>query len=984
MADTRGVFRLDRVRTRSVKGTWVSPDQGFASNITAPPNVGYYAGGQNPSQSPAIVSTVDKTNFDTDTTAFSPSSNLAVNHQTHGSFSSVSAGYFGGGGNPSSPGSSSQVQKLSYFSETTSIAPGSNLTQSRGYPTGCSNTQNGYFIGGYIFPTAYTTAEKLSFSTDTPYSLPSAVFTTQRYGGASAGNQSVAYFAGGLGPSGNAYDSLIDKLTYSTDTTARLPDDLTRRRVYPAGVGNADAGFFAGGVSYIGAVPGPTATVSDIDKLTYSNETVAANPSNLSVARNGIGSAGNTTSGYFGGGNPGPVATMDKITLSTGSVSAVPGAALSLPRYILAGASPRSNAFPTTGFLGNTQNLKGQPTFNFGYFMGGEPGPGPHSYAQKLDYSTETVGHVNPANLSIARSQGGQTQNKTHGFMGGGFNPPLYYNRMDKTTFASDTTVAVPGGALTAGRAYVTAAGNQNFGYFAGGSQPSVGGVYTGYDKMTYASDTTAQLPGAFMTSPKGNAGSAAGNQSRGYHGGGNPGPNSIIDKLTYNTETSSRVTTADLSISTYNRGATGNADKGYWAGGVPNVSTVEVLDYSTETRAVLPSSPLTQPRYSIGATGNSENGYFGGGTNGTPEYSLVDKINYSNNTMVRVPQADLLENAWGQGGFSSMANGLPQPRPETPTLNTSIPTGTVPNTAYFAGGNTPGGTGLNTIDKFDFTTETRLPFTNTLSIARGSSATGTSDTAGYVCTGYSYPPYVDYSRVDKITYATDNVAPVPSANIQINRQSASGASNSTATYIAGGNTPGGANNDTVEKLTFSDDTTVALPGAVLSADRPNTRSTASLDALYVIAGGPGPSPKSSVDKMKFSTETTFEVPSSALNGTRYSLLTAGNTTSGYTAGGLRYTGSYVPLSDINKITYSTDTAQLIGASLSRTVYNGGSTGNATRAYFAGGVSTVSTVDKLDYVTETTSLITPLSGARYAPAGVSGRVNGASYTSNVL
>jgi len=139
------------------------------------------------------------------------------------------------------------------------------------------------------------------------------------------------------------------------------------------------------------------------------------------------------------------------------------------------------------------------------------------------------------------------------------------------------------------------------------------------------------------------------------------------------------------------------------------------------------------------------------------------------------------------------------------------------------------------------------------------------------------------------------------------------------------------------------------------------------------------------MDKLIFSTDTTSVTPSAALNGTRYAGSMAGNAAQGYYGGGLRYTGSYVGLSDINKINYSTDTTQLIGASLSRSSWNIGATGNATKAYFAGGVpGPLSTVDKLDYVTETTTLVEPLSGTRYSIIGVSGRVNAGAYTSNIL
>ena len=52
--------------------------------------------------------------------------------------------------------------------------------------------------------------------------------------------------------------------------------------------------------------------------------------------------------GYFGGGTPGPVSTMDKVTYSSDTTAAVPGAALSVARYGLAASSARANALPTT------------------------------------------------------------------------------------------------------------------------------------------------------------------------------------------------------------------------------------------------------------------------------------------------------------------------------------------------------------------------------------------------------------------------------------------------------------------------------------------------------------------------------------------------------------------------------------------------------------------------------------------------------------
>jgi hypothetical protein len=45
-----------------------------------------------------------------------------------------------------------------------------------------------------------------------------------------------------------------------------------------------------------------------MDKVTYSSDTTAAVPgANLSVARYGLAATGNSTAGYFGGGGPGKI-----------------------------------------------------------------------------------------------------------------------------------------------------------------------------------------------------------------------------------------------------------------------------------------------------------------------------------------------------------------------------------------------------------------------------------------------------------------------------------------------------------------------------------------------------------------------------------------------------------------------------------------------------------------------------------------------------
>ena len=106
-----------------------------------------------------------------------------------------------------------------------------------------------------------------------------------------------------------------------------------------AATGNSTNGYFGGGT------PGSKSTM---DKVTYSTDTTAAVPgANLTLARNGLGATGNSTSGYFGGGRTSPVlSTMDKVTYSTDTTADVPGAYLTVERRYVTASSARANGLP--------------------------------------------------------------------------------------------------------------------------------------------------------------------------------------------------------------------------------------------------------------------------------------------------------------------------------------------------------------------------------------------------------------------------------------------------------------------------------------------------------------------------------------------------------------------------------------------------------------------------------------------------------------
>ena len=121
----------------------------------------------------------------------------------------------------------------------------------------------------------------------------------------------------------------------------------------------------------------------------------------------------------------------------------------------------------------------------------------------------------------IRFSDGVQEEPKT-GYFGGGESPVK--STVDKTTYSSDTTAAVPGANLSLDRRFPVATGNSTHGYFGGGDQFT----YTEQmDKVTYASDTTAAVPGANLTVARSNL-AASSNSANGL-----PDPNTIPETFT-------------------------------------------------------------------------------------------------------------------------------------------------------------------------------------------------------------------------------------------------------------------------------------------------------------------------------------------------------------------------------------------------------------------------------------------------------------------
>ena len=113
---------------------------------------------------------------------------------------SATYGYFGG---------STPVDRIDFSNDTVS-APGNNLTEARDYLGVVSNSNYGYFGGGFApsAPGRVCTIDRLDFSNET-LSSPGNNLSKERQGVVATQSNSYGYFAGGLAP---PYVCTIDRL----------------------------------------------------------------------------------------------------------------------------------------------------------------------------------------------------------------------------------------------------------------------------------------------------------------------------------------------------------------------------------------------------------------------------------------------------------------------------------------------------------------------------------------------------------------------------------------------------------------------------------------------------------------------------------------------------------------------------------------------------------------------------------------------------
>jgi hypothetical protein len=239
-----------------------------------------------------------------------------------------------------------------------------------------------------------------------------------------------------------------------------------------------------------------------------------------------------------------------------------------------------------------------------GFFSGGQTtGPTNSLVADRTTYATETTAAVPGGNLSVARWLLSAAGNATKGFFSGG--TAAVTNIADRTTYATEVTAAVSGANLSLARYGLAAAGNATKGFFSGGATPTVSAVA---DRTTYATEVTAAVSGANLSVAREGPG-AAGNATKGFFSGGDTGTvSAVADRTTYATEVTAAVSGANLSVARFDVAPAGTTTKGFFCGGdLGGASMSAVADrttYATEVTAAVSGANLSVARRAAAAAG--------------------------------------------------------------------------------------------------------------------------------------------------------------------------------------------------------------------------------------------------------------------------------------------------------------------------------------------------------------------------------------------
>ncbi len=733
-----------------------------------------------------------------------------------------------------------------------------------------STANTGYFLTGGPSGQDKSMVDKIAYSTNTTARVPSANMATGRNYIVGGGSKTIGYCTGGF--NGSTTFSLIEKITYATDTSATVSSPAGVPRQQHGVVGNSEKLYMVAGYQ------GPSGATSNITSFPFATETTSPSPS-YPASQLGISGSGNQTVGYLGAGAPG------------GSASQV---------VKLEYSNDNNGLVPSSGYFTQTRKLALSAASSTGaYFAGGNPGP--YSLVDKLTFATDNTARIPGANLAVASAYRGGTRSEVSAYWG---SPAL---TCDIMPFETDTCSTLPGGAnlsSSRGNAVGAVSSKENSNptsleqerWFDGASPPpNTGYSYEGSQgdtayKTDLSSDTAATNPGAQQLTDVYNQASVS-SSTAGYASGGqtSSAPSttvSITQKTTYSSDTLARLPGANLPERiNFNSGISDGTAGWYWGGHYQyptsyNWTNIYKITYATEAMST-PGAQMTSGGNTKMSSTNSETAGYSAG--GDANYTNVDKLVFSTETTSELPAVlPLHGNMYGTASIGTQTAG------------------------YWGGG-----ASRTDVSKMTWATETAaLTPSGFLSQGRNYMFSLGNTTDGYFCGGAPSPA----RTVDKLVYSTDTSAVSPSLGPSPMR-------NSQQNVGMGARAKG---------------IPVTLPPTATPTASTFPSVNPALNVNAVFAAGAGPSSSTNQrSKLTFSNETMASMPSFADSQNTFG--GASSTTRGYLSGSFGNTSLGDTQNKRWYNQYSNDTSGLLP---SRTSQNAGgmySMNDETKLYSGGG-----------------------------------------------
>ena len=248
----------------------------------------------------------------------------------------------------------------------------------------------------------------------------------------------------------------------------------------------------------------------------------------------------------------------------------------------------------------------------------------------------------------------------TVGYFVGGQNPglsPDSLSTLQRITFATDTATATLRGTLNTSVLALAGTGTLNDGWFGGGllagsPRPATSIV----QRITYATDTATAVLKGNLNQAKFNLSAIGDNTTYGWFIGGATGPSptsvvglSSIDRITFATDTGTASVRGPMSSANYagNMATTDITTYAWFAIGKENPagypasrSSVNRITYATDTATPSNRGPLSSARYSGAASGTVTYGWYAAGV--LPAFSTVDRITYATDTATATTRGPL------------------------------------------------------------------------------------------------------------------------------------------------------------------------------------------------------------------------------------------------------------------------------------------------------------------------------------------------------